>query len=267
MHSLPGYFSGKYGISSGAGISCAGSASSSPVGVDATELFAVLAPPVGPSSFGEDNSEPNPPPPDVGVPAVGEDKGRDVPPEGLLTPAVVLEVMVVATVLSCIAMAASSTFLLTILLSDEGDVLPPPNDAAAAIVAPLSLIIVDVPTYPDTPVPAGPVEFAPPPDDDIFSRGMKSFFGRPGPRRSAAADGLPPPRPNRTGAAEPPIAGAGEDTDDGDDEAGDEAFEEEDDAVPLLSVTRDVPEPLVVTPAIDEDGPEPLRIIVLIVSF
>lgn len=32
---------------------------------------------------------------------------------------------------------------------------------------------------------------------DIFKNGKKSLFGRPGPRRSAAAEGLPPPRPNR----------------------------------------------------------------------
>lgn len=266
---MPGYFSGKYGRSSGAGIRCAavGSVSISPVGVDATELFAVLAPPppppapsdppaaAEPSSFGEDSNEPNPPP------ELGEESGTiAVLPEGLLIPAVLavgFEAVLVATVVSCIGMAASSTFLFTILLSAEGDVLP--CDAAAAIVAPLSLIIVEV-------LPKPVLEFAFPPDD-IFSRGMKSFFGRPGPRRNAAAEGFPPPSPNRTVVVvgPPPIDGAGDDTDDGDEEAGDEAFDEEDDAVPLLSVTKDVPDD---APVIDDEDDEPaLRMIVLIVSF
>lgn len=42
---------------------------------------------------------------------------------------------------------------------------------------------------PPVPLPVGVV--------DIFTNGIKSFFGLPGPRRNAAAEGFPPPRPYR----------------------------------------------------------------------
>uniref|UniRef100_A0A8W7PW38 Uncharacterized protein n=1 Tax=Anopheles coluzzii TaxID=1518534 RepID=A0A8W7PW38_ANOCL len=123
MHCLPGYFSGKYGISSGAGMSRAGSASISPVGVDATELLAVLAAPP-PSSLGEASSEPP-------NPAVGEASGTGAPDDGLRAPGVMeLEGMVVVVV---VVLSLIIVVLLLLLPKPPAGPLPagfvpPPDD-------------------------------------------------------------------------------------------------------------------------------------------